>query len=131
VPTNSGAKLVTLSLEPQANGFLLTQSETGTSMTISENDILALAQSLPALRDLALARRSPRGDFVSAVVMTPVTRIGLNTDIHKTEIQLLMFDRHGARVGFALAPDVARPLAERLPVRLAEIDAASKNRVRQ
>jgi hypothetical protein len=120
-----------LTLAPHADGFLLTQSDTGVSIAISNDDILSLAQSLPALRDRVLARHSPIGDSVSAVAMTPVTQIALNTDVHKTEIHLTMYDRHGARLGFALGSEVARPLAERLPVRLAEIATASKNRVRQ
>ena len=120
-----------LNLEPHGEGFLLTQSNTGVSMIISDDDILSLAQSLPSLRDRVLARHSPKGDSVSAVAMTPVTRIVLNTDVHKTEIHLTMADRHGARLGFALDADVAQLLAERLPVRVAEIVAASKDRMRQ
>jgi hypothetical protein len=120
-----------LNLEPHGQGFLLTQSDTGVSMAISDDDILSLAQSLPALRDRVLARYSPKGGSVSAVAMTPVTRIVLNTDAHNTEIHLTLVDRHGARLRFALDADIAGLLAERLPVLVAEIDTVSKGRARQ
>lgn len=122
-----------LSLEETKSGFVLSgataNGRTKTSVLLNEDDIITLAQSLPPLRDRILARQSRPG--AEAIAMTPVAQIALNVDFHKSEVHLLMIDRHGARTGFALPPEIARELAERLPVRLDEIDVAMKVRPRQ
>jgi hypothetical protein len=123
-----------LTLEEDGVNFVLrSANEAGStnSLTLSADDILTLAQSIPSLRDRVLARRSPAGGSVSAVVMTDVAQIALNTDLHRSEVHLTMIDRHGAQAGYALPPKVARLLADRLPLRVAEIEAAAKTRTRQ
>jgi len=87
---------------------------------------MTLAQSAQRLTQHIVEQRSrPEAGF-SFSVATPVARIRLNTDLHKSEILLGMIDGHGAEVTFALSPEVASPLAERLPIRLAEIANTKK-----
>jgi imidazole glycerol phosphate synthase subunit HisF len=109
-------------IEPRGNDFVVVRIDASgkrSRMALSEDNILTLAQSALRLRDHILAKRSRSG--VVAEAMTPVSQIEMQVDLHGSEIFLTMIDRHGARVGFSLPPAVAQPLAERLPVRLAEI----------
>src|ERR1700730_3709137 len=104
----------TLLLELHGDDFLLSRTEADgkrSEMVLSEADVIKLAQSAQQLTQAILARRSRPG--ADAIVLTPVAQIALNVDHHKTEIQLLMIDPHGARIGFLLSPDIARRLVER------------------
>jgi len=85
-----------------------------------------LAQSLAALRDRVLARRSRTGAKV--VVPMPGEQITLTVDAHMPEIHLTMTSPRGERLRLALPYEVARMLADRLPVRVAEIGAAVTTR---
>jgi hypothetical protein len=123
-----------LSLDPKGDDFILRRTSTNgktVSVTLSNDDIITLAQSIPSLRDRILAGHNLTRGAISAVVMTEVTQVVLNTDLHRSEIHLTMIDRHGAQVGFALPLKIARPLVDRLPVRVAQIEAAAKSRIRQ
>jgi hypothetical protein len=117
-----------LKLEPAGDDYLLSTAN-GMSITLSDADILTLAQSAPLLRDHVLSKHSRGG--VNARSSTPVAQAVLNTDLHRTEILLEMIDQYGTRVGFVLPLDVARPLSERLPHRVAEIEQAVANRKTQ
>ena len=124
-----------ITLDPKGNDFILRRTDTKgrtNSITLTKDDILTLSQSIPSLRDHILSGQSPGdGTAISFVAVTEVAQIGLNTDVHRSEIHLTMIDRHGAHVGFALSPEIARYLAQRLPARVAEIEAAASTRVRQ
>ena len=106
--------------KPCTGGAEGTQAE----ITLSEANVIVLAQSAQRLKDQILARHTPKGAGVSPLISVPVARIRLNTDLHLSEILLGMIDGAGAEMTFALPPEVARALAERLPVRLAEIEKA-------
>jgi hypothetical protein len=88
-------------------------------IVLDEDDIINLGQSAQHLKDQILARRSRPG--ADAIVLTPVAQFYLNVDHHKTEIQLTMIDRRGARMGFSVPPHVAQSLIEPLRARLADI----------
>jgi hypothetical protein len=120
---------MSLSLNAQDDKFVLGHSETADSITLTEDDILLLAQSLPALRDRILSQRSR--PEAGVIVTTPVALVELANDPHQTEIWLTMIDGRGARIAFSLSLEVARALAERLPVRIARIEAAATARTRQ
>jgi hypothetical protein len=115
-----------IALEQTPEGFVLRRTDTAgktDELTLSAEDVLRLAQSAQRLRDHILAQRNPRGDSVSATVVTPVARIRLGPDALGESILLAMIDGSGAEMTFSLVPEVARPLAERLPVHLARIEA--------
>jgi hypothetical protein len=123
-----------ITLASKGDDFVLRRTDASgktTSLTLSKDDILTLSQAIPSLRGHVLAGQSPGGGAISAVAMTEVVQLELNHDVHKSEIHLTMIDRHGARVGFALPPAVARPLADRLPARVDLIEAAATTRTRQ
>lgn len=82
--------------------------------------ILAQASQRPAAQPGTL----PKAFF-------PVTRVGLNVEPTTHEILLEMHDTYGNESGFALPIEVAKPLAERLPVRLKEAEAAAKAQKKQ
>jgi hypothetical protein len=116
---------MTISLEPHGNSFLLSGDAPNGSkseIVLSETDIMMLAQSAQRWTQHILEQRSKPEAGLSALASTPVAQIRLNTDVHGSEILLSLIDGNGAEVTFALAPEVARPLAERLPIRLAEIE---------
>jgi len=121
-----------LSLDPHGKDFVLKRtSESGETVEIilSAMDVLTLAQSAQRLKDHILAQQSRSG--VSMGVHMPVAQVSLNTDIHVHEILLGLIDGNGAEQRFALPLEVAKPLAERLPVRIAEIEAVIPTRTRQ
>jgi hypothetical protein len=114
-----------LLLEPRGKEFVLTRVDdrgSRTAMVLSEEDIMVLGQSAQRFRDVVLARQSRAGAI--AVVLTPVAKVALDLDVHKTEIHMAMIDPNGTALWFLLPSDIARQLVERLPVRLAEIEAA-------
>jgi hypothetical protein len=114
-----------LTLDPQGDNFLLRQvttEGTAVSMTLSDSDVLKLAQSARTLRHHVLAKRSREG--AEAVALTPVAQIELNTDLHDSEIHLAMIDGHGAKEGFLLTLDLAQSLLHRLPTFVARLTGA-------
>lgn len=121
----------TISLDSAGNDFVFRRTYANgrrEEMILSRQNVLMLAQSAQRLKIRLLVKQSRPG--VDAVVLTPVARIGLNTDVHKTMIHLTMIDQQGEEMGFLLPMEVARPLAEGLPVRLAEIDCTTKTLTR-
>jgi hypothetical protein len=121
-----------LSLDPKGDNYLLTHiDETGkkSEMILSDYDILKLAQSSRSLQGSILAKLNRTG--VSAGVYMPVARVSLGTDIHVHEILLSMVDSNGAEQRFCLSLEVAKPLAERLPARVAQLEAAIPSQAKQ
>lgn len=94
-------------------------------MTLSDDDVLALAQSAPAFRDRILAKLHPAGGEYSAVYATPVVQIGLAPDALGENILLTMVAPSGAQVTFGLPPHIVGHLVERLPAHLAKVSAAT------
>jgi hypothetical protein len=112
-----------ISLEQRDDDYALIRvaaNGTKSEMLLSAANILTLAQSAQQLKDQLLPKLSRPG--ADAVLMTPVVRVGLNVDLHKTAIHLMMIDPNGAQMAFSLPPELGRSLAERLPARLAEIE---------
>ena len=59
-----------LSLDPAGDDFILRRVDASgavTTIALSETDILTLAQSVPALHQQVLSRRTPKGGNVSAI----------------------------------------------------------------
>ena len=114
-----------LTLAAQGDDFLLARIDADgnrSEIILSETDVIKLGRSAQQITQAILVRRSRPG--AEAIALTPVVQIGLNVDHHKTEIQLLMIDPKGSRMGFSVPPGVVRLLLEYLPARLAEIDQA-------
>jgi hypothetical protein len=118
-----------LQLEEVGSNFILHRTDDAgktTEIELSEDNILTLARSLPDLADRLLAARTQTGAV--AVSVTEVAQIGLNLDVHASEIFLSLFDRHGAERKFSLRPEFARHLVDRLPHWLDKMDQASKTK---
>jgi hypothetical protein len=113
-------------LEPEGDHYILT-NETGASITISDQDLLTLSQSAQRLKDHVLAKYS-RGGGATAVPVTEVAQVAVNTDLHQTHLQLGMMDPAGVLTWFALPLDVAKELVGRLPVRVAELEQSAAGR---
>src|SRR5437763_204298 len=122
---------MSLSLDPDGDKFTLTRTDDSGSVgtfTLSGSDVLQLAQSAQRLTDQIVARHNRPEAGVSFSVATPIARVRLNVDLHASEILLGMIDGQGAETTFCLGLDVAKPLAERLPVRIAEIEQPEQTR---
>src|SRR5258708_40236078 len=118
-----------LQLEPNGDRFTLRRTDVAgnvTTIDLSEDNILTLARSAQSLTDHILAKRS-RSE-VAAVNVTEVARIGLNHDLHSTELHLSLFDRHGAEMTFSLSPEFAQHLADRLPGWIGKIAQSPKTK---
>jgi hypothetical protein len=115
---------LTLSFEPRADKWALihtTADGTKVEMILSDAEVLTIVQSSPLWRDRILSKLSRTG--VEARSTTIVAQVELNTDIFREAIHLRMIGENGASMGFELPLEVARPLADRLPIRVAEIEA--------
>ncbi len=118
-----------LDLNPDGKDFLLRKTDADGAiftMKLSQADVLKLARSAQRLEAHILEGQSRPEAGITVSNVTPVARVRLGVDLHKAEILLGMIDGNGAEASFCLAPEVAQPLADRLPVRLAEIADAKK-----
>ena len=118
-----------LKLDPEGDGYVLTASD-GSTVNLSDDDILTLAQSAQRLSDHVAAKHS-RGEEARAVPMSLTAQVELNNDLHQTEVHLRLIAASGASVWFALPLDVAKLLAEKLPLRVAELEQAKASRTKQ
>lgn len=121
-----------LELDPSGDGYRLRQTDMNgriTEIQLSERSVLQLAQSSLQMKVRILGEKSRPG--VSAVVVTHIARVGLNTDLEKTEIHMTLYQNDETGLVFSLPLEVAKPLSERLPVRVAEIEAAIPSRTLQ
>jgi hypothetical protein len=120
-----------LSLEEEGDDFILsvTGTEGGVSkVRLTEAQVLTLIQSAPAFRDRIVLRRSPEGADVSAVVVTPVSHIGVQPDSLGESVLITFQSTTRGRLTFALDPRGVQILLEHLPAALAEIVSAKRTR---
>jgi hypothetical protein len=118
-----------LQLDPSGDIFILRRTYADgkvTQIELSGDNVLTLAQSSQSLSDQILAKQSRSG--ADAVRVTEVAQIGLNHDLHATEIILSLIDRHGAELKFLLRPELARHLVDRLPHWIGKIDQSPKTK---
>lgn len=105
-----------------------------TELVIPTVAVLSLPKIVQEMVHKILAQRGQRPTTQPGTihkVFFPVERVGLNVEPQTDEILLEMHDTLGNQSGYSLPIEVAKPLAERLPVRIAEAEAASKNRRKQ
>lgn len=122
---------MSIDVTPSEGNYTLTKTnEDGTTqeMHLSPDEALTLAHSALRLSDHILQHMASIGGSVSPRLTGRVVSTTLNTDIHKTGIVLVMELDDGLEIGFELPFDVAKPLAERLPVRFSELEAAKSSR---
>lgn len=115
-----------LTLNPDGEDFvLIRKAEDGTitSIKLTETDVLTLAQSAPNLQQQVLSRHAPRGDSHSAVSVMPVSQAELHDEAMGESILLVLHSPGGSRVTYALPPQLAELLVQRLPVFLARLSA--------
>lgn len=117
-----------LSLDPSGDGFILRRT-TGDgkteSLSLSDIDVLSLAQSAPVFRERILAKRNPAGGSVAATYATPVVQVGLAPSSLGENVILTMVAPSGAQVSFEIPPNVVEILVNRLPAHLALALAAN------
>lgn len=115
-----------IKLDPKGSDFILTRyDDKGTESTISlsELDVLTLAQSAQALQLEILRRHDPRGDSHLAVVATDVAQIELTPESLGQAILASLIARDGSRTTFAIPEQIVALLVDRLPIYLAEMRA--------
>jgi hypothetical protein len=120
-----------LSLDPDGDNFVLRRVDangTTTTMKLSETDVLTLAQSVPALQQLVLSRRKPRGGSHTAVSATEVAQVALHSERMGEATLITMIAQGGAHATFALPRHIVELLAERLPVLLTRMVAANPSK---
>ena len=121
-----------ISLEPRGEIYAIVRVSPGgktDELLLSPNNVLTLAQSAQLLWGRILSKRPRIG--APRVFQTPVVQVRLDTDAHVTEIHLTMISQNGAEATFSLPLNVAKPLAERLPARIAEIENQERKRKKQ
>jgi hypothetical protein len=113
-----------LDIEEDQDDFILSATdESGrvSKMRLTEDQMLTLCQSAPLFRDKIVLRRSPEAADVSAVVVTPVSHIGLEPDSLKESVLLTLQSSTRGRLTFAIAPYGVQLLLEHLPKCLEEL----------
>jgi hypothetical protein len=121
----------TISLDPSEDGFILRKTETdGTKsiMSLTGKDILTLAQSAIHLQQVVLSQHDPKGGDFAATAATEVAQIALNQEALGESILLTLIAPGGSRATFAIPRHIAKHLSDRLPVHLAQMDAAKPSR---
>jgi hypothetical protein len=120
-----------LDLQEKDGGYLVTKrgdSGREESIWLSEDDVLTLSQSAAGLRQSILAKRSPESGGVAAVFATIVAQFSVVPDTLSQDVLLTLVGPNGAQTIFAIPPEVAPLLADRLPKVVAEIASAKPTR---
>ena len=121
-----------LDLKEDGDDFLLCVTDlagTTTETKLTADQVPILSQSAPVFRERILARYKPSAGGTDVVLATPVVQIGLNEDSLGEEILLTLVAPNSARLTYALPMHIAEHLAERLPIRVA--DLRKKNPTKQ
>jgi hypothetical protein len=120
-----------LSLVEAGDDFALRRTDQNgsvTTITLSETDIITLAQSVPAMQQQILSRHVPKGFDYSPIAATEACQIELHEEILGEAILLTMISQSGSRATFAVNPQLAHSLVTRLPVFLARIAAVKSSK---
>lgn len=124
----------TLTFEPRGSECVLIRIDqygAKTEIILSEANVGMLSRLAQQHFRKILATKSPKIPGVTLTMSLPITNVRLNTDLHQSEILLTIFDRFGGEADYSLALNLARPLAEGLVARVAEIETASKTTTKQ
>jgi hypothetical protein len=81
-----------LDLTEDDDDFVLSvtgRDHTITRVRLTEDQMMTLCQSAPLYRDKIVLRRSPEGADISAVVVTPVSHLGIQPDSLKESVLLV------------------------------------------
>lgn len=113
-----------LALDEDDEDFILRRANddgTSSEIRLSADDVLTLSQSAANLRQRILAKRTPAAGGVTPVFATNVARFGLAPDTLGEDVLLTLIAQNDSQTVFALSPDIARLLAERLPHHIAHV----------
>ena len=83
---------------------------TPTVLSLSEQDVLSLAQSAESFRDHILAKHTPKGGGLPPSVNLPVSHVGLNHTILEGDLVLSLFQASGREHRFSMPRRVAEAL---------------------
>jgi hypothetical protein len=97
-------------------------------LRLTEDQMMTLAQSAPLWRDRIVLRRSPEAAGTEAVVVTPVSHVGIQADSIKESVLLTFQSSTRGRLTFALPPVIAHLILEHLPNSLREIETDKPTR---
>lgn len=109
------AKVMVIQIESAEAGYTLTitnDDDSTQQVTLTEADVLALAQSAEVVRSSIAARHTRPG--ADAVVLTPVDRLKVEVDIHGTELHMTLQAQNGARFAYLLTEEGALVLLDQL-----------------
>jgi hypothetical protein len=113
-----------LDLKEEGDDFILIAADANgvaSSIRLSEDQVMGLAQSGPVFREKIALRHSPEGADASAVLVTPVVNLALQPDSLGEDILLTLISSTNGRVTFGLSPKIAQLLADHLPAVITQI----------
>ena len=114
-----------LTLDETEDGYVLRRigaDGTISEIKLSDEDVLTLGQSAPGFRQSILAKHNRESAGQSAVYATKVVQIGLAPDTLSEDVLLTLIAPNGGQTTFAIPPQIARHMAERLPVHVSMIE---------
>lgn len=106
---------MSIALVAVGNEFIVTHVDAQgeqTALSLSEADVLSLAQSAESFRDHIVARHTPSGGGHPPVVTIPIARVGLNHTLLESDLLLSLFQTSGKEHLFSLPQQVAATLPE-------------------
>ena len=113
-----------LTLKAEGREYRLTRfypDGTKTDILLSEDNISSLVLSAQRIKDHIVARYKAGGVSVESVI--PVGQVGLDTDMHQTELHMDIIPANGTqKLTFAFSPAAARVLLDALTAWIFKID---------
>ena len=98
-------------------------------IVLAESNVVALMKLIQQTLPTILAKRLTETmvqQGVEPLIAVRVSRVLLNTDLHRSEILLKIFDEYGNETGFAFPLEIAEALASTLPRHLARLKPPTK-----
>jgi hypothetical protein len=123
--------LSSLTLDPDGDDFILRRTDTDgitTTIALSAQDVLTLAQSAPALQQQVLSRHAPKGGNVTAIAANPVKQIEIIQEMLGENILLAITSLGDGRTIFAVPLPVAQHLTEQISAHLAAMQSSRPHR---
>src|SRR6266481_103970 len=93
-------------------------------IVLAESNVVALMKLIQQTLPTILAKRLTETmvqQGVEPLIAVRVSRVLLNTDLHRSEILLKIFDEYGNETGFAFPVEIAEALSSALPRHLARL----------
>ena len=96
---------------------------------LTDDQLIRFSRLIPTYLRTVVEGKARIDQGLSAILPMPVTDIRLNEDLLATQVHLSIDDMAGGSFDYALEPQRARHLGERLIARAAEVEAIARGQM--